>query len=51
MIPENYVQRVIQLAEQGYTEIEFPEYDTDWDSRCLRDGVGPELQQLRACHQ
>ena len=32
MIPENYVQRVIQFARQGYTEIEFPEYDTDWDS-------------------
>ncbi|MBI1779715.1 MAG: vitamin B12-dependent ribonucleotide reductase [Proteobacteria bacterium] len=32
MIPENYVQRVIQFARQGYTEIEFPTYDTDWDS-------------------
>jgi ribonucleoside-diphosphate reductase alpha chain len=32
MIPECYVQRVIQFARQGYTEIEFPEYDTDWDS-------------------
>lgn len=32
MIPENYIQRVIQFAKQGYTEIEFPAYDTDWDS-------------------
>jgi ribonucleoside-diphosphate reductase alpha chain len=32
MIPENCVQRVIQFARQGYTEIEFPEYNTDWDS-------------------
>ncbi|MDH5188631.1 MAG: vitamin B12-dependent ribonucleotide reductase, partial [Rhodospirillaceae bacterium] len=32
MIPENYVQRVIQFAKQGYTEIEFPVYNTDWDS-------------------
>ena len=32
MIPENYVQRVIQFARQGYTEIEFPVYNTDWDS-------------------
>ncbi|HEV8028289.1 MAG TPA: vitamin B12-dependent ribonucleotide reductase, partial [Stellaceae bacterium] len=32
MIPENYVQRVIQFAEQGYTEIDFRAYDTDWDS-------------------
>ncbi len=32
MIPENYVQRVIQFAEQGHTSIEFKTYDTDWDS-------------------
>ena len=32
MIPENYVQRVIQFAQQGYNEIEFKTYDTDWDS-------------------
>ncbi|WP_028465769.1 vitamin B12-dependent ribonucleotide reductase [Nisaea denitrificans] len=32
MIPENYIQRVIQFAEQGFTEIDFPTYDTDWDS-------------------
>jgi len=32
MIPENYIQRVIQFAEQGFTEIEFRTYDTDWDS-------------------
>ena len=32
MIPENYIQRVIQFARQGYTEIEFPVYNTDWDS-------------------
>ena len=31
-IPENYIRRVIQLAEQGATAIEFPEYDADWDS-------------------
>ena len=32
MIPENYIQRVIQFAQQGYTDIEFKTYDTDWDS-------------------
>jgi len=32
MVPENYIQRVIEFARQGYTELEFPEYDTDWDS-------------------
>ncbi len=30
--PENYIERVIQLAKLGYTEIEFPVYDTDWNS-------------------
>lgn len=32
MVPENYVQRVIQFAKQGFTEIEFQTYNTDWDS-------------------
>ncbi len=32
MIPENYIQRVIQFAQQGFTSIDFPVYDTDWDS-------------------
>jgi len=32
MVPENYIKRVIQFARQGYTEIEFKTYDTDWDS-------------------
>jgi ribonucleoside-diphosphate reductase alpha chain len=32
MIPENFVQRAIQFAQQGYKEIEFRAYDTDWDS-------------------
>ena len=31
-VPENYIQRVIQFAKQGYKDIEFPVYDTDWDS-------------------
>ena len=32
MVPENYIQRVIQFAAQGFKEIEFQTYDTDWDS-------------------
>ena len=32
MIPEPYVQRVIQFASQGHETIEFRTYDTDWDS-------------------
>ncbi len=31
-IPESYVKRVLQYAEQGHTRIEFPVFDTDWDS-------------------
>ena len=31
-VPENYIARVIQLAKQGYSDIEFPVYNTDWDS-------------------
>jgi len=32
MIPLNYIQRVMQFARQGFTEIDFKTYDTDWDS-------------------
>ncbi|HML06548.1 MAG TPA: adenosylcobalamin-dependent ribonucleoside-diphosphate reductase [Xanthobacteraceae bacterium] len=31
-VPDNYIRRVIQFAKQGYTDIAFPTYDTDWDS-------------------
>ncbi len=31
-IPDNYVQRVLQYAQQGYDHIEFPTYEADWDS-------------------
>ena len=31
-IPETYVKRVLDYAKQGYGSIEFPTYDTDWDS-------------------
>jgi len=31
MVPMNYVQRAIQLARQGYRELEIPTYTTDWD--------------------
>ncbi|MFN8138436.1 MAG: vitamin B12-dependent ribonucleotide reductase [Fimbriimonadales bacterium] len=32
LVPINAIQRVIQLAEQGFRGIEFAEYDTDWNS-------------------
>ncbi|MEN3930980.1 vitamin B12-dependent ribonucleotide reductase [Microvirga sp. W0021] len=39
-VPDNYVQRVIQFARQGYTDIEFPVYDTDWDSEAYLTVAG-----------
>ena len=30
-VPDNYIRRVIQFAKQGYKDIDFPIYDTDWD--------------------
>jgi ribonucleoside-diphosphate reductase alpha chain len=32
MIPDNYIERVISFARQGFKDIEFRTYDTDWDS-------------------
>ncbi|HUL88258.1 MAG TPA: vitamin B12-dependent ribonucleotide reductase [Pseudolabrys sp.] len=32
MVPDSYIKRVIQFARQGYKDIDFPTYDTDWDS-------------------
>src|SRR5258705_10033795 len=31
-VPDNSIKRVIQYAKQGYKDIDFPVYDTDWDS-------------------
>ncbi len=31
-VPESYIRRALHLAEQGYTEFPFDEYDTNWDS-------------------
>jgi ribonucleoside-diphosphate reductase alpha chain len=31
-IPDNYIERTIHLAKLGYKTIEFPIYNTDWDS-------------------
>src|SRR5467141_2099998 len=32
MVADGMIKRVIQFARQGYKEIDFPVYDTDWDS-------------------
>ncbi|MGU3404735.1 vitamin B12-dependent ribonucleotide reductase [Methylobacterium brachiatum] len=31
-VPDAYIKRVVQFARQGFTDIEFPVYDTDWQS-------------------
>jgi ribonucleoside-diphosphate reductase alpha chain len=31
-VSDNVIKRVIQFAKQGYKDIDFPVYDTDWDS-------------------
>ena len=40
MIPETYVKRVLDYAKQGYASIEFPTYDTDWDSEAYASVSG-----------
>lgn len=40
MIPETYVNRVLQYARQGFDSIEFPSYDTDWDSEAYASVSG-----------
>lgn len=39
-VPENYIKRVIQFARQGYTDIQFKTYDTDWDSEAYLTVAG-----------
>ena len=40
MVPDNYIKRVIQFAKQGYKDVEFPVYDTDWDSEAYLTVAG-----------
>ena len=39
-VPETYVKRVLDYARQGYDSIEFPTYDTDWDSEAYASVSG-----------
>jgi ribonucleoside-diphosphate reductase alpha chain len=39
-VPETYIKRVLDYARQGYTAIEFPTYDTDWDSEAYSSVSG-----------
>ncbi len=40
MVPDNYIKRVVQFARQGYTDIQFDTYDTDWDGEAYRTASG-----------
>jgi ribonucleoside-diphosphate reductase alpha chain len=40
MIPENYIQRALQMAKLGFTKIDIPVYDTDWDGAGYRTVSG-----------
>ncbi len=40
MVPEAYLQKVLQLAALGVTDFQFPEYDTDWDSEAYLTVAG-----------
>lgn len=39
-VPLNYLQRALELAKQGYKEIIFEEYDTDWNSEAYASVSG-----------
>ncbi|MGZ9809817.1 vitamin B12-dependent ribonucleotide reductase [Pseudoroseicyclus sp. H15] len=39
-IPETYIKRVLDYARQGHDSIEFPTYDTDWDSEAYSSVSG-----------
>src|SRR4029453_10380980 len=40
MVPEAYIQKTLQLAAQGISDLVFPEYDTDWDSEAYLTVAG-----------
>jgi len=40
MVADGMIKRVIQFAKQGYKEIDFPVYDTDWDSEAYLTVAG-----------
>ena len=49
-VSENYIWRAIQFARQGYTQISFPVYDTNWDSEAYRTVSGQNSNNsIRVC--
>ncbi len=39
-VSDNYTLRTLQLAKQGFTAVEFPTYDTDWDGEAYGTVAG-----------
>ena len=39
-VPANYIERVIQLAAQGFKDIAFESYNTDWNSEAYSTASG-----------
>lgn len=39
-VPLNYIERVVQLAAQGFTDLKFETYNTDWDSEAYNTVSG-----------
>ena len=50
LVPENYIKRVIQFAKQGYHDIEFKTYDTDWDSEAYLTVSGQNSNNSVSVH-
>ena len=40
MVPDSYIQRMLQLAAQGITSIQFETYDTDWNHKAYQTVSG-----------
>ncbi len=40
MLPDGAIQQVVLYASQGYTSIDIPVYDTDWDSEAYVTAAG-----------
>lgn len=39
-VPDNYIERILMLAKQGITAIEFEEFDVDWNSEAYNSVSG-----------
>jgi ribonucleoside-diphosphate reductase alpha chain len=40
LVPANYIERVLQLAQQGFTSLQIEEYNTDWNSEAYYTASG-----------